>query len=262
MQGNIVAELNDRDERRAAQWFDTTWTGPHGNYTRATAGYVETPFSAGLEASWRYMRRDTVGTSGSNMRMSLGIFVPNLTKYITDTSGKHADKVLNSANGKHQFPSMPTISTKLWKQVQAFDSMRLALSYVEGSKATQELWDHEIYWFWPADAELSKEARAALDERSITDKISLYHAGGRSIGAARSNIGSVVMPTARLLEYLQDKHKFVLNVDTMRDMEGHLRPLRELYMDLFLDPVGWNTSHPEKTVDAILDLLEAFHRWS
>ena len=83
IQGNIVAELHARDEHRAAVWFDTTWTGPHGNYTRATAGYVGTPFSAGLESKWKHMRRATVGTSGSTMRTPLRIFVPNLVQYVS-----------------------------------------------------------------------------------------------------------------------------------------------------------------------------------
>ena len=83
IQGNIVAELHARDEHRAAVWFDTTWTGPHGSYTRATAGYVGTPFSAGLESEWKDMRRATVGTSGSTMRTPLRIFAPNLVQYVS-----------------------------------------------------------------------------------------------------------------------------------------------------------------------------------
>jgi hypothetical protein len=50
------------------------------------------------------------------MRMSLQTFTPLLIKYVGDTSGKHADKILGKKTGKHD--AVPVITAELWKAVQ------------------------------------------------------------------------------------------------------------------------------------------------
>ena len=50
MQGLIVTWLKKMKEDVAANWFETYWTGEHGNYTNATAGYVGNNKSAGIES--------------------------------------------------------------------------------------------------------------------------------------------------------------------------------------------------------------------
>ena len=92
IQDEIIAWLKAVKEMRASVWFEKTWTGPHGYYTYASAGYVGNNKAAGCESNWRYAKRDTVGSAGSNMGMSLEAFTPSLIKYVGDTSGKHAAK--------------------------------------------------------------------------------------------------------------------------------------------------------------------------
>ncbi len=118
---------NDLKEKQAADWWRDYWCGEHGNYTNATAGYVANNKSTGIESNWRYMRRDTVGSAGSNKRISMRVFGPSLTQYISDNSKRHADKLLLPTRA-HRFPMLPTISTTLWGKVQKFDIMRLLLS--------------------------------------------------------------------------------------------------------------------------------------
>ncbi len=60
MQGVIVKWLKSKKEDVAANWFETNWTGEHGNFTNATAGYVGNNKSAGIESHWKYMRRNIV----------------------------------------------------------------------------------------------------------------------------------------------------------------------------------------------------------
>ena len=50
LQTRLVIELHRRLEHKAAAWYDDTWTGEHGNYTNASAGYCATRTSAGLES--------------------------------------------------------------------------------------------------------------------------------------------------------------------------------------------------------------------
>jgi hypothetical protein len=89
MQGVIVDWLKSKKEDGAANWFETYWTGEHGNYTNATPGHVGNNKSAGIESHWKYMRRDTVGK-----RTGLKNFIPMLIKYLSDLSKRHADKLL------------------------------------------------------------------------------------------------------------------------------------------------------------------------
>ena len=82
IQQKIVSDLEARGEARTAKWYLETWTGDYVNYTNATAGYVGNNKSAGIESHWKYMRRDTIGSAGSNIRLSLAVYVPNLLKHI------------------------------------------------------------------------------------------------------------------------------------------------------------------------------------
>ena len=92
------------------------------------------------------MRRDTIGSAGSNMRVKLGIFIPLLTKYISDLSEKHASKVLNVHTGAHSFPSNSHISSKVWHLVQQFDPARLILSRIEGCMKNRDRWATEVQY--------------------------------------------------------------------------------------------------------------------
>ena len=61
VQAHIVDWLVIEKETRAASWFEKEWTGEHGNYTNASAGYVGNNKSTGCESHWKYALRDTLG---------------------------------------------------------------------------------------------------------------------------------------------------------------------------------------------------------
>jgi hypothetical protein len=88
------------------------------------------------------MISNTISTAGLNQSLLLAVFTQTLVKYISHTSEKHADKVLDSVSGMHKFPSVPTITTMLWKAVQKFDVARLVLSSDEGNVSYQDEWEH------------------------------------------------------------------------------------------------------------------------
>ena len=113
LQASLVIELLHRGEPRASAWFDKEWTGEHDNYTNASAGYIGNPNSGGIEAGWKYMRRDTIGSGGSNFRIGMDIFVPRWTSYVSVLSKKHVAKITDSITGERRFPKLPTI-TPAW----------------------------------------------------------------------------------------------------------------------------------------------------
>ena len=259
LQTRLVIELHRRDEHRAAAWYEDTWTGEHGNYTNASAGYCATRTSAGLESRWRYMRRDTIGTAGTTRRVSLKVYGPCMVKYVKDTSTAHAAKILDRETGMHIFPSIPKISTSLWRAAQEFDVTRLILCSIEGNAASRTQWEHEMQFFYPQDLEQSAEAK--LSPPSITQLLKLYHDGGRSIQVTRRDVIGVVMPTEGILAHLRKKYK--LQEFTQPNIDAlalRLEPLRNMYHDLFHDTGGWDAKYPNSDLKLILKVMESFDR--
>ncbi len=75
--------LAEVGEAREATWFNDNWTGERGNYTIATAGYVDNHLSCGIESNLRYMRRYVVGCAGTTQCISLPVFTPSLMQYLS-----------------------------------------------------------------------------------------------------------------------------------------------------------------------------------
>ena len=140
LQTAVVDWLMLNGETQAAVWYEQYWTGEHGNYTYASAGYVRSHVNMGMESSWRYLKRDTVGNAGTNMQVSLKVFAPSLCTYVSNISERHADDILDERSGRHLFPSIPTISPAMWKAVQEMDVRRILLCYVEQSAAARQIW--------------------------------------------------------------------------------------------------------------------------
>ena len=78
IQARLVDWLVFEKETLAAAWFEKEWTGEHGNYTNASAGYVGNNKSTGCEPHWKYVRRDKIGTACSTKRMSISVWLPLL----------------------------------------------------------------------------------------------------------------------------------------------------------------------------------------
>ena len=128
IQIEIVDYLTDIEEEVAAVWFDEYWTSEHGNWTNAAAGYAGTNNAQGIESRWRYFKRDTVGGAGTNMGISLRVFIPSMMAYMTAFSERHAESLLNPATGEHHFISLPVIRSEIWKEVQKIDTRKLGES--------------------------------------------------------------------------------------------------------------------------------------
>jgi hypothetical protein len=89
VQESIAVWLLSVEEKRANVWWRTYHMGEFGNVSNASAGYCGTNMASGIEATWRYIRRDTIGTAGTTMGMSMENFALSLVKCIKDMSEKH-----------------------------------------------------------------------------------------------------------------------------------------------------------------------------
>jgi hypothetical protein len=130
LQRDIVVWLSEVSEARASSWFNDTWTCERGNYTNDTAGYKGNHLSSGIKSPWRYMRHYTVGCAGATQRISLEVFAPSLSQYISiRTKNTLIRSYANS--GAHIFPSEAVyIPSKAWKKIQDFTHTSLLINSV------------------------------------------------------------------------------------------------------------------------------------
>ena len=194
-QQSLVLELLHRGEPRASKWYDETWTQKHGNYTNALAGYIGNPTSGGIENGWKYLRRDTVGSGGTNMKIGIDIFIPRLTNYLTVVSKHQAARIANPVTGKRFFPRVPIITSALWKAVQEFDVPRMLLCQLDDNRAQQKHWDSVIAFF--ADRYFASPPDSTPP--TMTELIKQYHSEHGSIGMACNMLRGFHMPTVKMM---------------------------------------------------------------
>ncbi len=235
------------EEKRAASWWRDNWCGEHGNYTNATAGYVGNNKSTGIESNWRYMKRDTIGNAGCNKRISLRVFAPSLTQYISDYSKRHADKIL-LPTGAHRFPMLPTISTTMWGKVQKFDIMRLLLSVcTAGSKSVRRQWSTDLDQFHYADTE----------GKLYTDVVKEFREAGDRMHNPRSTLEAIIMPTDKMIKTL--RRRFAEQDPKFEDYQSAVEIEANAFSDLFNNTDSFHVDYPQYSVDDVLDLMESFH---
>ena len=175
--------------------------------------------ASGCESHWKYAKRDTVGSAGSNLGISLEVFTPSLIKYVGDTSDKHADKILCQKTGVHEFDTVPVITAKMRKAVQDFNMLRIRLAYVEHSQVFRIEWQHAADFF-------TNEGKGE-DEgvKSFVEKLTEVRAAGFEVGMARTRVEGIIMPTQRLITILTKKK----GCDTFAKLDSAVQELIPQY---------------------------------
>ena len=250
LQSDIVEWLERVGEKRAARWFNDYWTGEHGNYTNATAGYVGNNMSSGIEAHWRYTRAATVGTSGTNQRVCLQVFSASLVRHMKTTSKRHAAKIVDEKTGFHIFPSLPTIPSSMWKEVQAFNTNRLVAAFVEGSDDVRRKWRDTMKTYFTCEAD---------PPTPFTELVKRFHVAAK-MPVPRTAIKGVVIPTDRYYNALTKANDGRRLTAQMMEESGD----RQFYSSLFHRTAELATldEYESKDIDIEdkLDALEDFDR--
>jgi hypothetical protein len=248
VQSMIVDWLRSVKEPHASKWFEKEWTGEHGNYTNASAGYVGNNKSNGGESHWKYVRRDTIGCAGSNKRMSIGVWLPLLFKYLEALSRRHAEKIKCPVTGVHSFPTLPVITNKIWAKFHKFDVLRLLCSFVTGGTGPNKLWEEELRFFM--------EMYTADMSTPFSDMMAAYQKAGKKISTARTNLGAVYIPTTDLLMRM----KLAPEIDTLDKACGYAGESLALYEALFDTPDQFIIDHPAMSPMHVLQVMESFVR--
>ncbi len=247
VQESMAVWLLSVDEQRAHVWWRTYHMGEFGNVSNASAGYIGTNMASGIEVCWRTIRRDTVGTAGTNMGMSMEIFTPSLVKCIKDMSERHSDQLLCEKTGKYKFPSVPVIDPATWKAVQNFNVMRLQLAWMEHSAAGRLQWEHVTDLLCAPDG---------AEKIPYTDLVKKFHDKGHHVGIARTQLTGILIPTPQFLASLQKRKLF----DTFEKVEEAVRPVQEQYNMLFNDTDNFLTKYPDMDAEKILDIMDSHVR--
>ena len=259
LQQRLVIELLHRGEPRASKWFDETWTEEHGNYTNAAAGYVGNPNSGGIENGWKYLRRDTVGSGGTNMKIGADVFVPRLTQYVSVVSKQQAARVAHPVTGKRFFPQVPTITPALWKEVQNFDVVRMLLSHLDDTPAKQKPWNRVVAFF----AERFFAAPDGSPKLTMTELIRALHAEHGSIGLARTSVTGFHFPSIRMMQHVRRKSKVQGRSDEELDiLEKLTNPVVAAYSELFNTPDEFLRIHRTRNLEFALDVMESCVRYA
>jgi len=200
LQDDIVQWLHSAREHCAAEWFEEYWCGEKGNYTNATAGYVANSLASGIESHWRYTRRDTVGTSGTNQRISLKTFAGALVRNMRTNSERHAVKLKEWTKGCFpyaalRFPTEPIISVELWKLVDKFQAERLSLSFVEGKIKARKQWSEAVALLRSCKPQNSN---------SFFEMVTTFRAAGHSMPMCRTFVRGLQMPSSTFYRYLTE----------------------------------------------------------
>ena len=248
IQAQLVVWLNHMKETRAATWFAKEWTGEHGNYTNASAGYVGNNKSTGAESHWKYLRRDTIGTAGSSKRMSIKVWLPLLHRYLEALSKRHDSKMLCPKTGFHPFPTEPVISSKLWARVHKFNVNRLMLSHVAGGAGPNKVWEDELCFFL--------DMHEAHPDMTFVDMLAQYHKAGKYMRVPRTSLGAIYMPTMELINHMKRCPLIV----TMEDADNHVEEALVRYETLFDQPYEFLTAYPAISPMDALEVMESFVR--
>ena len=246
IQDAIYEWLVSVNEKRAAKWFRKTWTGERGNYTNAAAGYVGNKVANSLESKWKYYRRDTTGTTGTNLRMPLDIFIPSHIKYVRDLSKKHFSDMVG-LDGMVRFPIYPTITTEIWKEVQSLDARIIQLCYIEGTSRFNTEFSQAV----------SDIVTIGTTDMSFTAKLKIWHSDGNRLSFPRSVCGGIIMPSTHAISMFEKK-----GFTSLEQLREVVPPLMEQYQSMMIDMDAFMRENPQFVQDpeAIMDIMDCLYR--
>ncbi len=80
----LVEWLLQRDEPRAAAWFEEYWTRERGNYMLVHGEVGGTNSNCGTEGNWGGVKKAVCGTAGTTCRLAVRSVVPSLIRFLVD----------------------------------------------------------------------------------------------------------------------------------------------------------------------------------
>ena len=191
IQSKLVVWLRDKEQTRAAEWFERTWTGEKGHWMLCHSGYNAATTNNGLESTWRHLKQHT--TNGSTS-MHLPQFLVALHRYLNHLSEeKHFEN--KRAGPLYMFQSSPIETPGNWLDVQHWKSEAMFGMHLE--KGSRDKFDEYVCHFDRQDLLMgSRTAR-------LYQVVARLKAEGEMLNS--KDIQKKIVPTQSFLKYLEGK---------------------------------------------------------
>ena len=201
-QALLVAYIRDiLKQPRAAEWFETWWTGDRGRYCLAHAGYGGSNSNMGVEVDWRDVKKLLPASA------TLGAFTGALMQFIADLGDEHV-AFLAPTGGL--FPSKQVLCKPVYDEMQDFHSKTLLCTIPMA-------WDKPEADKWFEDL-VDTVDRCGYEGAPLHLKLKAYHADVASGVREKSRLKQ-----SHLTELLMPRDWYLKSIDP----EGK-RPLAEV----------------------------------
>ena len=149
------------EQPRAANWFEGTWTGEHGRWSLAHAGYTWSNNNMGQEVDWRDLKQECPPS------VTLGTHIGALVGLIEQLGDEH--RVYLAKTVANLFPYAQIITKRTYDKMQSVHYCTLQLSFIcttiqSKFKGAQAEWDATT-----DRIHMSGEAGAPLQTNSFID---------------------------------------------------------------------------------------------
>ena len=245
VQGKIVEWLRSEDETEAADWFQKYWCGPRGNWTIADSGVGGVPNGCGVESKWEKLTRSVCGNAGKSKSLRLNVFIPGLSKYLTDVSYESACEHMKEF-GTHRFLNQPRPTPAMWGLVHSTDIRVFLHAQLDLSKENQRHWDK----FLDELILLFKDRQNA----TLVERLDKYFSLHKRLPFSSRDVKSIVIPSRPYI-IMVDKYSGDRPSLGREDIDGR----RQRYFRLMSDPIEFNAAEPDLTAENWLSMNGSFH---
>jgi hypothetical protein len=147
----LVTWLWQRDEPRAAAWFEECWTRERGNYMLAHGEVGGTNNNCSTEGNWGGVKKAVCGTAGSTCCLAVRSVVPSLVRFLVDkrkeqASYRKADtkERATASRAKSTFTSLPQPIKEDWNHLESLRPIILEICTVFARPDVKIAWEVHI----------------------------------------------------------------------------------------------------------------------
>ena len=241
-QALLVTYIRDvLEQPRAAEWFETWWTGDRGRYCLAHAQYGGSNSNMGVEVDWRDVKKLLPPSS------TLSAFTGALMQFIADLSDEHFD-FLEPTGGL--FPSQQVLTKAVYDDMQDFHCKTLLCSCIMAWRPKNDDKTPQIF-----EDLVHAIDHSGCDGAPLHLKIKAYHAD-----VAKGLKKKSALKISNVMELLMPRDWYLKSLDP-----GGKRPLAEVQAlvsaraDQYWDLCREGTTQGQFGLLDALDLYESFH---
>ena len=191
------------------------------------------PNGCGVESKWEKLTRSVCGNAGKSKSLRLNVFIPGLSKYLTDVSYESACEHMKEF-GTHRFLNQPRPTPAMWGLVHGTDLRVLLHAQLDISKENQRHWDK----FLDELIQLFADRPTA----TLVERLDKYFSLHKPLSFSITDVKSIVIPSRPYI-IMVDKYPS----DQPKLGRGDIDGRRARYFRLMSDPIEFNAAEHSST---------------